>query len=192
MEVISDSSKSGSNGNIVKEVLQPRMKHCRASLSQLSTTAKGTGGQLALQNFSDLHCPSKISTIVKGNERSHPVPHPSSYCQEQSRNESRFVFVFMPVGTEQLVRGGISGSATCLKAPRSIFYERQETFQRPQGCRGLGCEKLLWGFIYLVLVEVVGNLELSMTAGTDIVAHPALPARGLVPSGEGDRPWVGL
>lgn len=66
-------------------------------------------------------------------------------------------------------------------------------FKGPQGCRGLRCEKLPWGFVYLVLVEVVGNLELSTAAGTDIVAHAAFPnAWGLVPSGEGDRPWVGL
>lgn len=70
------------------------------SITQPSAIAKGTGGQLSLQNLSDLHGPSKISVIIKGNERSHPVSHPSSRCQKQSRCESPFVFVFVPGGTE--------------------------------------------------------------------------------------------
>lgn len=107
------------------------MKYCRALHSQPSTAAKGTGrGQLSLQNFGDLRGPSEISIIVKGNERSHPVTHPSSHCQKRSRSESPFVFVFVPAGTERLVDGVILGSRTHLKGPRPIFDERQENFQK--------------------------------------------------------------
>lgn len=68
----------------------------------------GVGGvQISLQNFSDLHGTSEISIIIKGNEMFHPVTHPSSHCQKQSRHESPFVFYFVPVGTEQLVDGVI-------------------------------------------------------------------------------------
>jgi len=172
-------------------MLQRWMKYCRALHSQPSTTAKGNGGQLFLKNFSDLHGPSKISIIFKGNERSHPVTHPSSHCQKQSRTESLFVFVFMPVGTEQLVNSVTLGSLTHLKGQRSIFYERQENFQRPYGgwSRGLTCEKLPWGFVYPALVEVVGNLESNTTSRLNITAHAAFPdTPGLVPSGV----WVVL
>lgn len=116
--------------NIVKEVLQHWMKNCRALHSQPSTTAKGTGRQLSLQKLSDLHGPSKISIMVKGNGKSHPVTHPSSHCQKQSRHERPPVFVFMTVGTECLVDSVILGSLTHLRGLRSVFYERQENFQR--------------------------------------------------------------
>lgn len=99
----------------------------------LTTEHHGQGnwrGQLSLQNFCDLHVPSKISIIVRGDERSHPVTRPSSHCQQQSRSENPLGFVFMPAGTAQLVNGVVLGSLTHLKGPGSIFYERQGKFQR--------------------------------------------------------------
>lgn len=63
----------------------------------------------------------------------------------------------------------------------------RRTFKGTQGgrSRGLRCEKPHRGFVYPVLVEVVGKLELNTISSTDITLMlPSQILRGWYPQGQ--------